>query len=111
MKPRSSLTHALFLVFALLLTIALLAWSPWITPAFARQRAVESFASAWRGVADGCSIDCNGCRVIDSQKTIFGAFVTLEYACGLIPPDSPKVRTRSAGFVSFLGTVHGFPTP
>jgi hypothetical protein len=90
-----------------LLVLAL--WAPWLTRGAAEQRAVQSFDAAWQGVIDGCGLNCNGCGVKDAQKTWFGYQVQLEYACGMLPEDSPEYHQHSTAFVSFLGTIHGIP--
>lgn len=91
--------------------MVLLAWSPWRTGESAEARAVESFNQAWEFVADGCGTQCNGCGAISSRRMPFGVLVTLEYACGMIPADSPEYHRQATAFVSSLGTVHGLPTP
>ena len=102
--------------FSLILLIALaffaaLAWSPWLTRASAEARAVDSFNKAWQFVADGCGTNCTGCGAVSSQRVPFGAFVTIEYTCGLIPADLPEYHQQSKAFVSALGTVHGLTKP
>jgi hypothetical protein len=91
--------------------VILLSWSPWLTQASAEVRAVRSFNKTWESVADGCGTNCNGCGAISSQRLPFGVLVTIEYACGLIPADSPEYHQRSTAFVSPFGTVHGLPAP
>ena len=93
------------------LLIALSAWSPWLTQAFAETRAVDSFNKTWASVIDGCGADCKGCGVIKSKRVLFGMEVTLEYGCGLMPEDTSEYHEQATGFVSTLGTVHGFPRP
>lgn len=100
-----------YLLLSFLLLLALTAWAPWVTADFARARVEAGFVQSWQGVADGCGLNCKGCGVVRVEKTLFGARVTLEYACGLLPSDSPEYHQRSAGWVSFLGTLHGFPRP
>jgi hypothetical protein len=95
----------------LVLALAILLWAPWITRAYAETRAEQAFSAAWQGVVDGCGFHCSGCGVIEAQKTWFGYRVVIEYGCGMLPEDTPANHQRSAGFVSFLGTVHGFPSP
>lgn len=101
---------SLIAVAALTLTV-LAAWSPWLTPESAKVRAVEAFTDAWESVADGCGLNCRGCGAISSQRAPFGALVTIEYACGMIPADLPEYHRQTIAFVSSLGTVHGLPTP
>lgn len=91
--------------------LALSAWSPWLTPEFAEARAVDSFNRAWLSVIDGCGTNCKGCGAIKSKRSPFGIEVTLEYACGLIPEDTPEYHEQATGFVSAFGTVHIFPKP
>jgi len=91
--------------------IALSAWSPWLTQEFAEVRAVDSFNRAWLSVIDGCGTNCKGCGAIKSQRVPFGVEVTLEYGCGLMPADTPEYHERKTGFVSAVGTVHGFLKP
>ena len=93
------------------LLIALFAWSPWLTVLFTKARAVESFNNSWISVIDGCGTNCKGCGAIEAKRVPFGVKVTLEYGCGLMPEDTPHYHERATGFVSALGTVHGFPKP
>jgi len=94
-----------------ILLIALLAWSPWLTESFAKARAVDSFNNSWTTVIDGCGTNCKGCGAVKAQRILFGVKVTLEYGCGLMPEDTPQYHEQATGFVSALGTVHGFPSP
>jgi len=91
--------------------IALTAWSPWLTQAFAETRAVASFNKSWLSIIDGCGTNCKGCGAIKSQRVPFGVEVTIEYGCGLMPEDSLEYHELATGFVSIFGTVHGFPSP
>jgi hypothetical protein len=102
---------ALPILFTILFVIALLAWSPWITADLAEKRVEQSFSDAWMYVADGCGLNCKGCGAIQVQRAPFGALVTLDYACGMIPADLPEYHQQSTAFVSALGTVHGLPEP
>lgn len=97
------------LVIVLLLAAAL--WAPWMTKSYAEARTEQAFTTAWQQVADGCGFNCQGCGVKTAQKTWFGYRVEIEYACGLLPEDSPQYHQTGSGFVSFLGTVHGLPVP
>ena len=90
---------------------ALCAWSPWLTPSFAEIRAVDSFNKAWQYVADGCGTDCKGCGAISSHRVPFGALVTIEYGCGMIPVDSPQYHQKVTAFISSFGSVHVIPKP
>ena len=94
-----------------LVLLVLCAWSPWLTQTSAEVRAVDSFNKAWESVADGCGTNCKGCGAISSQRVPFGVFVTIDYACGMIPADVPEYHQQATAFVSVLGTVHGLPTP
>ena len=93
------------------LLTALCAWSPWLTPSFAETRAVDAFNKAWQYVADGCGTNCKGCGAISSHRGPFGAFVTIEYACGMILADSPEYHLEVTAFISSFGSVHGIPKP
>ncbi len=99
------------IVLIVLAFLAICAWSPWLTQPVAENRAVDSFDKAWEFVADGCGTNCQGCGAISSQRVPFGALVTIEYACGLIPADLPEYHQQATAFVSALGTVHGLPKP
>jgi hypothetical protein len=94
-----------------LLVLGLLAWAPWISAPYARQRAETAFTAAWQGVVDGCGTNCTGCGATRAEKIWFGWQVELEYACGMLPADTPEYHEHAAGFVSFLGSVNGFPRP
>jgi hypothetical protein len=98
-----------FLIAALLLMVC--AWSPWLTQTSVQSRAVDSFNRSWQSVADGCGTMCNGCGAISSQRVPFGVLVTIEFACGSIPADSPEYHRQATAFVSALGSVHGLPKP
>jgi len=99
------------IVLVALALLLLAAWSPWLTPGFAADRAVDSFNKAWATVIDGCGTNCKGCGAVSSRRVPFGALVTIEYACGMIPADLPKYHLQTTAFVSPLGTVHGLPAP
>lgn len=86
-------------------------WAPWVHQGYAETRAVDTFNKAWAFVADGCGTNCKGCGAVSSWRVPFGVVVTVEYACGLIPADSPEYHQKSYAFVSALGTVHGLPAP
>jgi len=98
-------------IFVTVILIALFAWSPWLTQSFAKARAVDSFNKTWESVIDGCGTNCKECGAVQSERVPFGMKVTLEYGCGLMPEDTPEYHERATGFVSTLGTVHGFPKP
>ena len=94
-----------------LVIISLFLWSPWITKTYAKERAVAEFERAWLNVADGCGFSCHGCGAIAAKKVAFGTQVTLDYACGMLPADSPEYHQKTDIFISFLGKAYGFPTP
>ena len=106
MRRRLSLIAIIALVI-----FALLLWAPWINGSYAKERAVAEFERAWLNVADGCGFACHGCGASAWKKVPFGAQVTLEYACGMIPADSPEYHQQANVFVSYLGKVYGLPTP
>jgi hypothetical protein len=99
------------LILVVLAFIILSAWSPWLTQAYAEARAAEAFDKAWEFVIDGCGTNCKGCGAVAFQRVPFGALVTIEYACGLIPADLPEYHQQVTAFVSALGTVHRLPAP
>ena len=94
-----------------LLVVLLFAWAPWIDGSYAKERAVAEFERTWLNVADGCGFGCHGCGAVDVRKAAFGMRVTLDYACGMLPADSPEYHQQADVFVSFMGKVHGLPTP
>jgi hypothetical protein len=106
MRRRLSLIAIIALVI-----FALLLWAPWINGSYAKERAVAEFERAWLNVADGCGFACHGCGASAWKKVPFGAQVTLEYACGMIPANSPEYHQQANVFVSYLGKVYGLPTP
>ncbi len=91
--------------------LALILWAPWITKAYAEASTADAFVEAWLAVADGCGFNCGGCGILDSHRTVAGIFVTYEYACGLLPYDSPEFHRTGTAYVSLLGTVTGLPKP
>jgi len=93
------------------IVIGILAWAPWINGPYAKERAVSEFERAWLNVADGCGFGCHGCGAIETKKILFGMQVKLEYACGMLPADSPEFHQQTDAYVSFLGKVYGYPTP
>ena len=66
------------LIYAFIIIVGLIAWSPWLTRTSAESRVVASFNKAWEFVADGCGTDCKGCGAVSSQRVPFGVLVTLE---------------------------------
>ncbi len=81
-------------------------FAPWVTVSFAEQRAINAFEGQWKNVSDGCGFNCKDCGVKTSEKVLFGRKVVIEYACGLLPADSPELHHKKELFVSFLGTVN-----
>jgi hypothetical protein len=94
-----------------ILVLGVFAWSPWISGQYAKERAVAQFERAWLNVVDGCGFACHGCGAISWKRVAFGAQVTLEYACGLLPADSPEYHQQANVYVSPLGKVYGLPKP
>lgn len=99
-------TLALLLVFLLL---GVCAWSPWLTQKNAFTLVETQFNHAWDGIIDGCGTNRNGLGAKDFRKVPFGAFVTLEYQCGLVMPDEPPQETNV--YVPFFGIAFGYPAP
>ncbi|MCR2805862.1 hypothetical protein [Paenibacillus soyae] len=93
-------------VIALIVIVFVVAISPWVTVSFAGDKVTAAFEKENRNVQDGCGLDCKDCGVQYTEKVLFGRNVQIEYACGLIPSDSPEYHQRKTLFVSFLGTVH-----
>jgi hypothetical protein len=93
----------------LFIVIALCAWSPWITRDTASQLAETQFNEAWSGIIDGCGSAREELGARDFHKVPFGAYVTLDYQCGLVLPDEPALQTTV--YVSFLGIAFGYPGP
>jgi hypothetical protein len=94
----------------LLLVIAdICAWSPWITQENAPRLAETQFTQAWAGVVDGCGISGPYLGAMEFRKVPFGAFVGVNYQCGLVMPDEPALRTDI--YVSFFGIAFGYPRP
>jgi hypothetical protein len=93
----------------ILLITALCAWSPWITQDTASQLAETQFNQAWNSVIDGCGTSGDGLGAKDFRKVLFGAYVVLDYQCGLVMPDEPALHTTV--YVSFVGMTFGYPRP
>ncbi len=87
----------------------LFAWSPWITQETASKLAEVQFNKAWNSVIDGCGTSGNDLGAKGFQKVPFGAYLTLDYQCGLVMPDEPALHTTV--YVSFFGIVFGYPKP
>ncbi|MEJ9221240.1 hypothetical protein P4H46_23995 [Paenibacillus glucanolyticus] len=101
MKKKISLSLSVILL------VAMLAFSPWITESFAKTRAMTDFEKKWESTSDGCGFNCSGCGFLSSKKVIFGRNVELAFACGLSPTTNGEMeKTNGKFFVSFLGTVH-----
>jgi len=94
-----------------LLVIGLFFWSPWINGAYAKRRAVAEFERSWLNVAGGCGFGCHGCGAAAWKKVPFGAQVTLEYTCGMLPAATFEGHQQANVYVSPLGKVYGLPTP
>jgi hypothetical protein len=88
-----------------------LIWAPWLSRQDAEDRVVDQFNAAWEGVVDGCGFNCAGCGVTQSKRTLLGFKVEIEYACGLIPEDTPEYHQIDRAFVSVLGIVTGLDVP
>lgn len=101
---------AAFISFVVILLI-LLIWAPWLSQGVAETKVVDQFNTAWDGVVDGCGFNCSGCGVTGSERTLLGFNVEIEYACGLIPADSPEYHQVDSAFVSVFGTVTGLDSP
>ena len=99
------------LLTGILIGLALVAWSPWVNESSAKERTVEDFERTWLNVADGCGFNCHGCGAVAVKRVPFGAQVTLEYACGMLPADSPEYHQQAGVFVSSFGVVFGLPAP
>jgi hypothetical protein len=84
-------------------------WSPWITQDRATTLAETQFNQAWNGVADGCGTYGNDLGAKDFRKVPFGAYVILDYQCGLVMPDETALHTTM--YVSFFGIAFGYPKP
>ncbi len=104
----SKLTVGILLLLGLLLLVL---WAPWLTPQYAERRVMEAFTTAWQGVSDGCGFNCRGCGVQKLQRVLGGHIAHIEYACGLLPEDSVTFHKTGRVYVSFVGTLHGLPTP
>jgi hypothetical protein len=96
------------LVLASVIT-GLFAWSPWLTQASTSKLVETQFNDAWNGVIDGCGTSGEGLGAKDFRKIPFGAYVTLDYQCGLVMPGEPALHTTV--YVSFVGMAFGYPRP
>ena len=94
----------------LLLSIAgICVWSPWISQERAFELAETQFNQAWYGVVDGCGTSEARLGPKEFRKVPFGAYVTLDYQCGLVLADEPALHTDV--YVSFVGVASGYPRP
>jgi len=84
----------------------LLALCPWVTKDIAETKVTNAFRQESEGVSDGCGFNCFGCGIKESHKTLFGYQIVIEYACGMLPSDSPEYHETKTVFVSFLFTTH-----
>lgn len=96
-----------FIIFSVITSLC--AWSPWITQDRALKLAEAQFNRAWNTVIDGCGTFGNDLGVKKFHKVLFGAYVWLDYQCGLVMPDEPALHTTV--YVSFLGIAFGYPKP
>jgi hypothetical protein len=97
-------------VWVFILSIVLIcAWSPWLTEATTSALAEAQFNEAWREIIDGCGTSGEDLGASNFRKVPFGAYVTLDYQCGLIMPGEPALQTRV--YVSFAGIAFGYPRP
>lgn len=91
-----------FVGVGVIVLIGLCYFSPWITDNYAKSAAIAGFNSAWAKTIDGCGSK----QAFQSTQVPFGRSVEIDYACGLLPYDSPKFHHKTDVFVSFIGTVH-----
>ncbi|WP_438444767.1 hypothetical protein [Gorillibacterium sp. sgz5001074] len=96
---------AVLVMAALLLLLS--PFAPWITENAAEARALGAFKAQWKHTSDGCGFNCVDCGAKRTRRVWFGRKIEIEYACGMLPSDSPEYHKRKELFVSFLGTVHG----
>lgn len=107
----SGISKAAAIVALAFFLLVVIAWAPWMTPDRAESLVVEAFVSGWQGVIDGCGFDCEGCGAQRARRMILGYSVDIEYACGLLPYDSPEFHLTETAYVSPFGTIHGLDTP
>lgn len=73
--------------------------APWLTDAFAQEKAITAYEIRQSEVTDGC-----GFRGIESSKKVpFGREITLRAHCSFEAPHSPEKYVTVTIFVSFLG--------
>jgi hypothetical protein len=86
-----------FIIFSVITSLS--AWSPWITQDRALKLAEIQFNRAWNAVIDGCGTSGNDLGAKDFRKVPFGAYVTLDYQCGLVMPNEPALHTNVLDFI------------
>lgn len=96
----------IFSVIAFIVIVSGLLFSPWVTESFAKHRAINTFEEQWKNVQDGCGFNCKNCGFKTSEKVLFGRKVVIEYACGLLPSDSPEYHKKKELLISFFGIVY-----
>lgn len=101
----SNMNRKIVLLFLFIFALFLFIWAPWLSEESAGNKAVSFFENKWQGVADGCGFNCGGCGINDTERSLFGYTVELEYACGLLPADLPEYHNTGEYFISVLGTV------
>ena len=99
----------ILILIMLSLITGLFAWSPWITRDTAAKLAETQFNNSWNGIIDGCGTSGDDLGARHFRKVPFGAYVTLDYQCGLVMPEEPPLQ--STIFVSFFGAAFGYPHP
>ncbi len=112
-RPNRGTRGALALVVTIVavpLSTLVLLWAPWMTPGRAAHVVTRAFGTAWSGVADGCSLVPPGVRAVQRGPAT-GYTVTIVYACGMVPSNSPEFHRRAVVYVSPLVTIHGLPRP
>jgi hypothetical protein len=97
-------------IVAVPLSTLVLLWAPWMTPRVAADAVTRAFGTAWSGVPDGCSLVAPGVRAVQ-RAPVAGYTVTIVYACGMVPSNSPEFHRRAVVYVSPLATIHGLPRP
>ncbi len=107
----SRLIKLVSLISILILGFGLILWAPWLTPERAEALVTERFNSDWEGIIDGCGFACANCGAKPAQCLIIGYQVEIEYACGMLPADSPEYHEHGSAYVSPFGTVHGLSVP
>ncbi|MGF7048127.1 hypothetical protein J2T13_002634 [Paenibacillus sp. DS2015] len=101
MKKRKLLYITTGGTLALLISLFVTIWCPWINEDVAQAKAISHFHKSWENSADGCYMDCEDCGVISVRKISFGQLVTLQYQCGW-EGDVISLKTNDV-FINFLG--------